>query len=170
VSGPHVSLHERTRAGKSFAINSATPIARGKIIAFVDDDVIVDPQWLTDIIESFRRDTDLGLLLGRVVPARVGEPAVAVTVGVEEHTLSPKKIGGLIGPNLAVRREVLDAVGSRDTRLGPGRGLAGEDFDFVYRVLKAGFHGRFSPRPTVTHRPGQRIAAWNTLVVAERIT
>jgi GT2 family glycosyltransferase len=60
------------------------------------------------------------------------------------------------GCNLAVRRHVIEAVGGRDTRLGPGRRLAYEDIDFVRRVLRAGFRARFSPAPVVFHRPGPR--------------
>lgn len=146
------------RQGKSFAINRGTTAVRGAIVAFVDDDVVVDPHWVAEIIEQFRRDPDLGLLAGRVVPAEAAGRGVAVTRTVDEVPLSAARpLQGLVlGCNLAVRREVIDAVKGRDTRLGPGRGLAGEDIDFVYRILRSGFRGRFSPRPTVSHRPGSR--------------
>jgi glycosyltransferase involved in cell wall biosynthesis len=144
--------------GKSFAVNRGLSAARGAIVAFVDDDAVVDSRWIVEIVEQFRRDPELGVLAGRVVPLEANGRPEGVTVGVDEVALSQARplVGFVMGCNLAVRREVVDTVKGRDTRLGPGRGLSAEDIDFVYRILKAGFRGRFSPRPTVAHSPGPR--------------
>jgi|SRR5215467_72018 len=143
------------RRGKGFAVNRGLSAVRGDIVAFVDDDVAVDAGWMIEIIDQFRRDPALGVLAGRVIA--IGREG-ATTVGADEVTLSAARplIGLVMGCNLAVRREVLATVKGRDTRLGPGRGLSAEDIDFVYRILKAGFRGRFSPRPAVTHSPSLR--------------
>lgn len=142
------------RRGKAFAVNRGLSTVCGDIVAFVDDDVVVDTRWMSKIIDEFRDDPSLGVLAGRVI-ATGPEGA---TAAVEDVTLrgTLPLVGLVMGCNLAVRREVLDKVKARDTRLGPGRGLSAEDIDFVYRILKAGFRGRFSPRPTVTHSPGPR--------------
>ena len=42
------------RAGKSAAINDAVKISTGNILAFLDDDVVVDRAWLTSIEEFFQ--------------------------------------------------------------------------------------------------------------------
>src|ERR1700722_16738649 len=34
------------RQGKSFALNTGIQAARGEVLAFTDDDVIVEPTWL----------------------------------------------------------------------------------------------------------------------------
>src|SRR5262245_52086876 len=39
------------RQGKSFAVNCGVAAARGKILAFTDDDVIADQRWLTEILD-----------------------------------------------------------------------------------------------------------------------
>jgi GT2 family glycosyltransferase len=98
-----------------------------------------------------------GLLAGRVVGLE-GSGNTATTRAGEETLLDPDhSLEGLVlGCNLAVRRDVIAAVRGRDTRLGPGRGLAYEDIDFVYRVLRQGIRGCFSPRPVVVHRLGER--------------
>jgi len=149
-------LVERRR-GKAFATNTGTAAARGAIVAFLDDDVTVDPRWLVEVVAPFDREPDLGLLAGRVVDAEPGS-GVAITRAAEATALDPSRPleGFVLGCNLAVRRDVIAAVHGRDTRLGPGRGLAYEDIDFVYRVLCAGFQGHFSPLPVVFHRPGPR--------------
>jgi glycosyltransferase involved in cell wall biosynthesis len=143
--------------GKAFAVNTGTTAARGAIVAFLDDDVTVDRRWLAEVVAHFDREPDLGLLAGRVVEAEPGG-GVAITRASEATALNPSGPleGFVLGCNLAVRPHVIAAVQGRDTRLGPGRGLAYEDIDFAYRILRAGFRGHFSPLPVVFHRPGVR--------------
>jgi glycosyltransferase involved in cell wall biosynthesis len=145
------------RQGKAFAVNTGTAAAAGSIVAFLDDDVEAEPAWLGEIVEAFHRDPGLGLLAGRVVGAEAGA-RTATTRASDETVLNPdRSLEGLVlGCNLAARPEVIGAVRGRDTRLGPGRGLAYEDIDFVYRALRRGVQGRFSPLPVVVHRLGER--------------
>ena len=149
-------LVERRR-GKAFAVNTGTAVAGGSIVAFLDDDVEADPSWLGEVVQRFEREPGLGLLAGRVVGVE-GAGTTATTRASEETVLDPdRSLEGLVlGCNLAVRREVITAVHGRDTRLGPGRALAYEDIDFVYRALRRGVRGCFSPRPVVVHRLGER--------------
>jgi glycosyltransferase involved in cell wall biosynthesis len=144
------------RRGKAFAVNKGTAAADGSIVAFLDDDVEADGGWLGAIVDCFEREPGLDLLAGRVIG--VEGRSTATTRASEETLLDPdRSLQGLVlGCNLAVRRDVIAAVRGRDTRLGPGRGLAYEDIDFVYRALRSGFRGRFSPRPVVVHRLGDR--------------
>src|SRR5262249_35098075 len=139
-------------------VNRGLSVVRGSVVGFVDDDVLVDVDWMSEIIEPFGRDPELGVLAGRVVSFEPHGRREGVTVGVDEAPLNVRHplLGLVMGCNLAIRRDIINVVGGRDTRLGPGRGLSAEDIDFVYRILKAGFRGRFSPRPTVVHKPGPR--------------
>ncbi|HEY7519826.1 MAG TPA: glycosyltransferase family A protein [Methylomirabilota bacterium] len=145
-----------SRQGKAFAVNTGTAAAAGSIVAFLDDDVEAEPAWLGEVVERFQRESALGLLAGRVVGVEGGRRAI--TRASAEAVLDPdRSLEGLVlGCNLAARREVIAAVRGRDTRLGPGRGLAYEDIDFVYRVLRRGIRGCFSPLPVVVHRLGER--------------
>jgi GT2 family glycosyltransferase len=146
------------RVGKAFAVNAGTAVARGALVAFLDDDVTVDARWMEAVVEAFSRDPTLDLLAGAVLDGDPNGGGVAITFAHESRTLDAgtSLVGLVLGCNLAVRREVLRRVGGRDTRLGPGRGLAFEDIDFVYRVLRAGFRGHFSPLAAVVHRPAPR--------------
>jgi O-antigen biosynthesis protein len=154
---PFRYLHE-PRQGKTFAVNRGVAAANGRILAFIDDDVVVDQEWLTEIVNEFDRDTDLGLIAGHVAPINSEGPAVAVTRASARALLNdlPSLEGFILGCNLAVRPAVLEKVKGRDTRLGPGRGLSCEDIDFTYRVLRSGHRGIFLPTPVVYHEPGQR--------------
>ena len=146
------------RRGKAVAVNTGTAAAQGSIVAFLDDDVTVDEAWTTGVLDEFRRDPALGLLAGRVLNADPSRRGVAVSLRDEAFDLATTdRLEGLAaGCNLAVRRHVIAAVRGRDTRLGPGSGLAYEDIDFIRRILRSGFRGRFSPRPVAFHRPGPR--------------
>src|SRR5262249_59428676 len=56
------------------------------------------------------------------------------------------------GANIAVRREWASRIGGYDERLGAGtRGGAGEDLDFLYRLLRSGAHVRYEPDALVYH-------------------
>ena len=61
------------------------------------------------------------------------------------------------GANLAVRREVLAAVGGFDPLLGAGTPcMAGEDTDFIARIVWAGWTARYDPAPSVAHHHGRK--------------
>lgn len=147
-----------SRRGKGYAVNHGVSTARGRLFAFTDDDIVVDPGWLAEIIDAFESDPGLGLVTGRVLPASTKGKPVAVTMSREATSLNESSsLSGLVlGCNLAVRPDVLKKVRGRDTRIGPGRGLSCEDIDFTHRVLRSGFRGVFLPAPTVYHEPGER--------------
>lgn len=146
------------RRGKGFAVNHGVASAKGEILAFTDDDVIVHKDWLMEIIDEFTKDPSLGLLAGRVEPANCTGPRVAVTRAVQRTPLNglPSLEGFVLGCNIAIRPLVLEKVKGRDTRLGPGRGLSCEDIDFAHRVLRSGYRCVFFPGPVVYHDPGER--------------
>jgi glycosyltransferase involved in cell wall biosynthesis len=56
------------RQGKSHAMNLAIANARGNILAFTDDDIKIDPDWLVNLRECFSRYSCDGAG-GRVLPS-----------------------------------------------------------------------------------------------------
>src|SRR5580658_9941527 len=54
------------RPGKSYALNAGIGQARGDIVAFMDDDVSVDPAWLRNLTKALYGGTWAGVG-GRVV-------------------------------------------------------------------------------------------------------
>jgi cellulose synthase/poly-beta-1,6-N-acetylglucosamine synthase-like glycosyltransferase len=59
------------RRGLSFARNTGVLAARGAIVAFTDDDVEVDANWLTGIVEAFNRSEEIMCVTGLVIPAEL---------------------------------------------------------------------------------------------------
>src|SRR5580704_11547043 len=55
------------KQGKSFALNTAIENARGEVIAFTDDDVLVGVDWLSALLSAFE-DNDCVGVAGKIVP------------------------------------------------------------------------------------------------------
>jgi GT2 family glycosyltransferase len=66
-----VQVVREPRPGISAARNRGLAVAGGKIVAFTDDDVEVDPRWLRALGERFARDPSLAAVTGLVVPAEL---------------------------------------------------------------------------------------------------
>jgi GT2 family glycosyltransferase len=159
-------LRHESQAGKSHALARGIATATGEVLAFVDDDVNVDGNWL-DVVRETMRDGSIALMGGRVVPrwdagvaewlrtaparhARLGAP-----LGLLEYPHDVVQLGArtVLGANMAVRRDVLAAVGGFATHLGKLRGtlLSGEDHELCMRVQAAGFRAVYVPAAVVHH-------------------
>lgn len=143
--------------GLSRARNVGVDHARGPIVAFTDDDCEVPPEWLGLLVESFRQHADVGQICGAVLPgpfdaARGFIPDYRVTCRRKVASPWQKWREGGIGANMALRLDVLRAVGRFDEVLGAGSDLATcEDGDMTYRVLKAGYGVLELPDAYVVH-------------------
>jgi GT2 family glycosyltransferase len=54
------------RVGIATAKNTGIRAASGEILAFTDDDAVVDPQWLGRIERAFNRDPQIGIVGGAI--------------------------------------------------------------------------------------------------------
>ena len=144
-------------AGKCRAQNRTIPLTHGRIIAFLDYDVEVRPEWLESIdtfFKSYPHDAMQGSVLMRPEDAKNQELRKALhkyrTVDFLDYGLSTgDDIKTLTGGNMAVRREVFDATGLFDERLGPGGFGISEDVEFAQRLLKAGKRIGWQPAAAV---------------------
>lgn len=154
--------------GVSAARNLACAHASGEVVAFTDDDCVVEPGWLDAIVAELQAEPRPAAVCGRALPL-VEAPLVADPVSVRtglgrqlfERPCSPWRVG--TGNNMAFDRAALVAVGAFDEQLGPGaRFKNGEESDLFYRMLRRGYPVLYSPAPTVYHRqwrsPTQQIA------------
>jgi glucosyl-dolichyl phosphate glucuronosyltransferase len=148
--------------GKSFALNTGLREAKGEILAFVDDDVTVDPQWLQTLTVNLRSSKWTGSG-GRILPERnfvrprwyppdarqASAPLALFDLGNEPGPLDTSPYG----TNMAFRREVFERNGCFRTDLGPrpGTEIRGEDTEFGSRVLSAGEPLRYEPSAVVYH-------------------
>lgn len=140
--------------GKSRALNRAIRASTGEFLAFIDDDVQVDPDWLEALEEGFR--TGAGALqggikigLGGPTPWWMNPRVEAILAGTALWT-EKTPVTSMIGSNMAVRRE--DGIPDWCEEIGPGipRFPFGEDSDWSRRCLETR-RGLFWPAMAATH-------------------
>ena len=61
---PNVNYVREPKAGLDFARNRAIQEATGEILAYLDDDVTVDRQWLNGLVEAWTENPDAGAFTG----------------------------------------------------------------------------------------------------------
>ena len=160
------------RPGLGLAHNHGLEAATGEVVAITDDDVVVDPQWLSAMVEAFRAYPGTACVTGLILPIELETPAQALleqyggfTRGFERRAYSlgpdrpddplfPYTAGRLgSGANMAFVTDALRALGGFDPALGagtPARG--GDDLAAFVRVILAGHRLVYQPDAVVWHR------------------
>jgi glycosyltransferase involved in cell wall biosynthesis len=144
--------------GKAHALNQALRLVRAPLLAFTDDDVEVQPQWLQAILGFFVEHPEYGAAMGRVlVPPHVTDPALHARIA-HYGTLPFFDRGDavsdgkhLYGCNMVVRRTVLEQVGPFNERLGVGASGMHEDGDLARRILRSRVRIGYMPNVVVYH-------------------
>jgi glucosyl-dolichyl phosphate glucuronosyltransferase len=151
--------------GKSHAVNMALRLTRGDLIAFTDDDVQPDPDWLAGLVRAVE-ETGADYVAGRILPiweiappAWMSPPLYGVLAipdnGVRRLPIAADGASSVmpIGANMAVRASVVARLGGLRTDLGKldGSLRTGEDHEFFLRLRRAGCHGIYEPSALVRH-------------------
>ena len=179
LADPRVRMIKEPVAGLSRARNTGVAHATGTIVAFTDDDVLVDPGWIGALVRGFTRDANVACVTGMVPSAELETPAQAyfdVKVGWADSArprlfdlgahrvdqpLYPYLAGTFgAGANFAATRAALDAVGPFDEALGAGSpAKGGEDIDYFLRTILAGKAIAYEPAAIVWHVHRRELAA-----------
>ena len=150
--------------GKSFALNAGIREARGSILAFVDDDVTVEPGWLQNLTSALH-DRKWAGCGGRILPARGFVPPHWLAldgpcnlVGALCAYFNPGDVPCELkeppfGTNMAFRKEMFDEYGYFRTDLGPfpNNKIGFEDTEFGRRLMAVGERLRYVPTAVVYH-------------------
>jgi glycosyltransferase involved in cell wall biosynthesis len=158
-SNLNVKYATEKNQGISYARNMGVQKASGNIIAFTDDDCIVDEHWLTSISKEFQSDKSIAGIGGRAELYDQMDRPVSIRVSKERMILSSidRLFNLIIGCNMAFARSVFDEIGMFDTDFGVGTRFAStEDSDFLYRAYKKGLKIIYSPDVLVYHNHGRR--------------
>ena len=147
---PGARLIEEPEPGPGPARNAGVAATSAPLLAFVDADCVADPDWLAVIAAGFDADPGLKVLGGDVRiltenPARPGPIEAYEAVFAFRQREYIRKMGFSGTGNLAMRREVFEAV-------GPFAGIgAAEDADWGRRARAMGVVTRYEPRMVVHH-------------------
>jgi len=157
--------------GASRARNTGIAAAQGDVLAFTDDDVVVDPEWLAALLRGLGRTADVVCVGGLTLALQLETPAqLAFEVygawprgftpriyDLKTHrgdTLLYPWTAGVFGAsnNLAVRRSALVKQGNFETRLGPATPTHGaEDLNLLLGLVLAGGVVGYEPAALVRH-------------------
>lgn len=157
VTFPIETLYQPV-SGKSRSLNLAWQVARGDIIAFIDDDCYVAPDYIQRTREIFA-DKRIGFAGGRIELFDPSDIAMTIKTAEQWEMFKPGTLiegGALLGANTMYRREVLQEIGGFDPDLGPGSRFYGEEMDVQTRASLAGWWGVYSPEVKVAHHHGRK--------------
>ncbi|BAZ11714.1 family 2 glycosyl transferase [Calothrix sp. NIES-4071] len=164
-----VSYVREPKPGLNFARNRAIQEANGEILAYIDDDVVVDRNWLNGLMEAWAENTSAGAFTGQVLSYaleteaqivceqrggfRKGFDKIRFGQTLPDNPLYPCGAGVFgVGCNMAFRREILIKLGGFDEALDAGAALpGGGDHDMFYRVVRAGYILVYEPLYLVYH-------------------
>ena len=142
------------------------------LIAFTDDDVVADKDWLARFVDAFSTSPEVGCVTGMIRPlelktaeqawlegyAGFSKGATRRTFDLTENRpadpLFPFTAGSLgSGANMAFSRRALDEIGGFDPALGAGTvARGGDDLSAFFEVIQGGFRLVYEPEAVVLHR------------------
>lgn len=168
---PDVRYVRELRPGLSWARNRAIIEAQGDYLAYTDDDVLVDKNWVTALVRTFRQYPDATAVTGLVAPYELEHESQILFErhggfgkGFETNVFSNGKNQAVpwyllgtgqcgTGANMAFDRHALISVGGFNPVLGAGTATRGcEDLEIFFRILRAGQSLVYEPAALVWHR------------------
>jgi len=163
------------RQGKSYALNLGVNNSQGDLLIFTDDDVMVEPQFITNYLDATQRHPGATFFGGKVLPSWEAPPPrwvienlgrlhinVHVDRGDRECSITdlmkPGEMPFLVGANLAIRKTAFEHGLAFSHEIGPmgadiyvSGNLRGEEIEVEKKLLRAGHIGIYLPTAIVHH-------------------
>ena len=151
------------RQGVSYARNKGIQEAKGQVIAFTDDDVIVDPNWIASLYKCFKETKALAVA-GKIerlwnckrpgwLSDEIMAPLIVQDLGSARKKWDQKN-HHMVAANMAFHRSAFEKYGLFREELGR-RGnslIGGEDREIFKRLFEDGASIFYEPRAIVAHK------------------
>jgi GT2 family glycosyltransferase len=155
--------------------NAGAREARGRYLAFLNNDTIADPSWLRTLRAGLDESRRIALATSRIVymhdPAIVDSAGDGVTRwggafkrghgGPASEAMESREVFGACGAAFLVPRAVFDEIGGFDEDFF----LSHEDVDLSYRARLRGYRCRYVAESVVRHRGSSSIGRSSRLAV-----
>ena len=158
ISNGHPNLRYvfEPKQGIAHGRNAGVAAARGDIIAFTDDDVVVTENWIAIIKRAFDENPGIDCVGGKILPQWSEPPPQWLTIdhwwplalldrGDKRFYVNASNHICLPTANASFRREVFSQIGDFLPEFS-GR----EDHELLIRLLQAGGQGLYEPDLVVT--------------------
>lgn len=153
------------QSGYILSSNKGAAQARGDMLVFLNNDTVVQKDWLEYLLESFQRFPDTGIAGAKLLypNGRLQEAGGAVfndgsvwNIGRFEQAENARfnyvrEVDYVSGAVLAIRKQVFDELKGFDPYFAPGYF---EDTDLAMRVRAQGLKIRYQPFSHVVHIEG----------------
>ncbi|MEM9119168.1 MAG: glycosyltransferase [Cyanobacteria bacterium P01_F01_bin.56] len=186
---PQVRYVQELRPGLSWARNRALIEAQGELIAYTDDDVLVDAGWVTALVRSFYEHPAAAAVTGLVAPYELEDESQILFEqhggfgkGFDPRVFASTNEGQAVpwyllgtgqcgtGANMAFRRQALLQLGGFNSALGAGTATRGcEDLAMFFQVIKSGQALVYEPAVLVWHRHRQSYAAVRSQLASDGV-
>lgn len=152
-----------SQQGLSHARNAGIVASKGDIIAFIDDDERIVPNFITAYIELFDNHPDAMSAGGIIIAEYPSGRPDWMSHYAERPIANPMNFGSSIslfpkgripgGGNMAMRRRVFDIIGMFDTQLGRTgkRLIGGEESDLFERMAQHSMRCYYVPEAVMYH-------------------
>lgn len=169
TAGLAVRAVRQEPAGLSVARNRGADESKGRIVAYLDDDVLVPPRWASEVIAAFET-TGCDAMAGRVVLSLEADAPYWLNPPLRRYLteFDPDRPAGWlsavlpVGANCALERTWFTRLGGFRSDLGRrGESLASnEETEFFRRLVGSGGRIFYQPSAVVRHRvPAERLTS-----------
>lgn len=152
------------KQGKTNALNAGIQKAHSEYLALTDDDLTVDPHWIAEMYDAFKKH-DCAAIGGRIVPVwNCKKPAWITLEGPFRHPA----YGGIVnfdlgdspcqltltatGANMGLRKAIFEKYGPYRADLNRINDLlGGEDTEYCRRLMRGGELLMYAPKAIVYH-------------------
>lgn len=147
-----LTVLEQPNQGRAAAVNAGARASTGELIVFLDDDMEAGPELLAAHGRSHEEGADVAL---GDLPLNPRSPRNLISWGVGLWARDRRDrlaaagaeigLGDLLTGQMSISRAAYEAVGGFDPSFTREGLFGGEDIDFGYRLLKAGYRIVFNP-------------------------
>lgn len=161
VTNQHEHFHYvlEERLGLSHARNRGWKEASGQYVAYIDDDAVACPDWISEIIDFIRRHPDVGIFGGPYDaffissrPAWFPPEYGVLYLGEQERCIN-KGSEWIAGSNMVIKKELFYQYGGFDEKLGMigSKAVYGEEVNLFLFMYDKGIQIFYVPSIRVAH-------------------